>query len=165
MFELPKPISRIPKASGGVTMNLVSVPTPSPAINTLQNAKKADNFKPSILFEGVVCTEESYEIDIFLKGVKSQAPDPVNDPDFVSRLFRLGMCKPPLVTELKNMSRYLKESVTRVIDAGAAAGKINETGWFQTVKELDGSEGGRMMDEYEWKGNSGFEGKLVWVAK
>jgi Common central domain of tyrosinase len=165
VFELPKPISRIPKASGGVTMNLVSVPTPSPAINTLQNAKKADNLKPFILFEDVVCTEKSYEIDIFLKGAESQAPDPVNNPDFVGRLFRLGMGKPPLGTEPKNMSRCLKESVTRVIDAGAAAGKINGTGWFQTVKELDGSEEGRMMEEYEWKGKRGFEGKLVWVAK
>jgi len=166
IFELPKPTSRNAKASGGVALNLVRVPEKlsSPSTNTLQ-ASKTVKLKPVIVFEQVGCTVASYEIDIFLNGAKSQVTDPIENPDFVGRLFRMGMGKPPTGAELKNRSRCLKDTVTRVIDAEAVAARIKKTGWFQKVKELDGSIEGRLMPDHEWKTKKGFAGKLLWVVK
>jgi hypothetical protein len=166
IFELPKPTSKVAKASGGVALNLIRAPRKQnlASVGVPQDAKTA-KLKPVIIFEQVGCTEASYEIDIFLNGAKSQLADPISNSDFVGRLFRMGMGKPPAGVALKNRSRCLKETVTRVIDAEAVAGRIKETGWFQKVKELDGSSEGRLMPEEEWKAKKGLEGKLLWVAQ
>lgn len=163
-FELPKPETKIPRPSGGNATKVISVDARS---SGFQAAKKLDrgNFKPVILYENVVCTEKSYQVDIFLRGAESLVADPVKNPDFVGRLFRFGMGTPPGGRELRNKNRCLKDSVTRVIDAQNVADKIVQTGWNQTVKELDGSEDGRVMEEQQWKSMLGFEGKLVWVAQ
>lgn len=166
IFELPKPTSKVVKASGGVALNLIRVLEKqiTATFSMLQDTKTA-KLKPVIIFEQVGCTEASYEIGIFLIGAKSQLPDPVNNPDFMGRLFRMGIGKPPAGVESKNWSRCLKETVTRVIDAEVVAERIKETGWFQKVRELDGSDEGRLMAEQEWKAKKGFEGKLLWVVK
>jgi hypothetical protein len=161
VFKLPDPSSRTPQASGGVSMSLVSFSTKE--VVAKENIKKAKKLKPSILFEDVVCTQKSYEIDIFLRNPDSEDPDLENNPDFVGRLFRYGMGEPPAGVELKNRSRCMKESVTRVVDADDKAGSIGNRGWYQTVKEIDGSPGGRLMAEEEWKKMRGFTGRLVWM--
>ncbi|KEF57336.1 uncharacterized protein A1O9_05253 [Exophiala aquamarina CBS 119918] len=166
VFELPKPRSKVAKASGGGTLTLLSTPKKQTggSANAPQ-AGKAKQLKPCVVFENVGCTEASYEIDIFLNGTKSQLSDPVNNPDFIGRIFRMGMGRSLAGVELKNKGRCLKETVTRVIDAGAVVDKIKERGWFQVVRELDGSSEGRLMPEHEWKAKKGFKGKLLWIAK
>jgi hypothetical protein len=162
VFKLPDPSSRTPQASGGVSMSLVSFSTKEVVVKK-ENIKKAKQLKPSILFEDVICTQKSYEIDIFLRNPSSEDPDPENNPDFVGRLFRFGMGEPPAGVELKNKSRCMKESVTRVVDADDQAGSIGSRGWYQTVKEIDGSPGGRLIPEEAWRKMRGFTGRLVWM--
>jgi len=136
--------------------------------------------KPYILFQNVVCTERSYEIDLFLRNAKSEIPDHVKNPEYIGRLFRFGMGVPPLSSEGSqnaksltggqsnaggNMNRCQKRFVTRVVEVdGGCAGKINDVGFKQVVRELGTADTkNRVVPEMEWRNWKGFVGELIWM--
>lgn len=100
------------RPSGGVAMTLQNLRAmPNPPLGPAQRAV------PYVVFEDVVCTDYSYEIDIFLDNAASTDSDPVTNPAFIGRVFRLGMGLPTQGGELRNKSRCRKPAVVRVIDA------------------------------------------------
>lgn len=143
---------------GGAPMTL-KVLTGMP--DTSERVKTSDA-TPFIIFRDVVCTDESYQINVFLKGAKSTQPDPSNNPDFVGGLFRMGMGVPHGNTVMKNKQRCRKESVLRVIEADHVADKI-QYGFFQVVHKVAAS--GRVeVPEKVWKNMKGFTGELAWIV-
>ncbi len=64
------------------------------------------------------------------------------------------------------MNRCQKRVVTRVVEVdGGCAGKINDVGFKQVVRELataDTEE--RVVPETEWRNWKGFLGELIWMV-
>lgn len=146
------------KPSGGIAVKLWDLRNRAPA----QQAP-AQKAVPYIIFEDVVCTDYSYEIDTFFKDAASTQPDPVANPHFIGRLFRLGMGKPTEGTELRNKGRCHKPAVTRVIDARHVEDKITN-GFQQIVRRLTG-DSTEEVPESEWRTMKGFVGELKWVIE
>jgi hypothetical protein len=174
-----------PTPKGGLPLSVVNL---KPMLGISDKDKVKEDIKtPYIVFTDVVCTTESYTIDIFLKNAKSQSADPISNPDFVGRLFRFGMGTPPDAAKAtagkkgtndastpktcpakpstgvekgKNLDRCSKPTVTRTVNAEKVRNKI-EGGWVQVVTEA-GS--GRVVPEDEWKGWKGFVGRLIWTS-
>jgi hypothetical protein len=132
------------------------------ALWTVSNAHsdKADE-KPFVIFSGVNCTKDSYEIDVFVKGAQNLSPDPVINADFIGRITRLGMGSGRDATKpIKNAGRCEKHPITRILKAeDAIAGLKREQGIKQVVRDL---ATGQEVDESEWKNWPGFVGRLVW---
>ncbi|MDN3523574.1 tyrosinase family protein [Halomonas ramblicola] len=75
-----------------------------------------------ILFEGVSCTQDSYQIDVFIDQSDSgpDAADPDN-PHYVGRLTRIGM------GIRDDKGRCVRQGVTRVLNATRAAQRLGLT--------------------------------------
>lgn len=157
VFSIPK-LTRVPDSNGGNPLSVVSKAS-------LDKAKVAPSIKvrkPIIVFHEVACVDESYEIDVFLRGAKSRDPNPITNPDFIGRLFRLGMGIAQGRSEAANRSRCRKSTVSRVMEVEQFADRI-EGGFYQVVKRL-GVDGPREVPEDEWKAMAGFTGRLLWVS-
>jgi hypothetical protein len=163
VFSLLKPTSPIPPASGGTMVHPLQVQRCSDAIVLNVTSIERPEKTLYIVFEDVVCTTRSYIIDLFVNGVSSLEPDTATKPRFVDRLFRFGMGVPPDGFEFQNAGRCRKRAVSRCVNVTAVAHQFEQLGWHQVVTELDGSKNGRVMDQSEWKGMAGFQGRLEWV--
>lgn len=112
---------------------------------------------PWIAYTKVRCTTESYEIDIFLAGASSLAADPAN-PDFVGRVFRVGMGRPPAGVKMRSKRRSSEQAkVTRAISAAHVKDRIGG-GFLQVMR---GTVTGRQIPEEEWAKWDGFRGRLI----
>lgn len=154
----PARTNSVHRSTGGIPMTLTSLSNESNS----RGPSSATNPTPFIVFRDVVCTEESYQIDVFLKGANSTSPDPVNNLDYVGGLYRMGMGIPHGGAELRNKQRCRKESVLRVIEADHVADKI-ENGFFQVVYKVAAS-GKTRVPEQEWREMKGFTGELAWIV-
>jgi hypothetical protein len=183
-LPVKKPLPLHATSGGGIPFSLKEVAGTTQTSENLAKDSIAREKKPYILFQNVVCTERSYEIDLFLRNAKSEIPDHVKNPGYIGRLFRFGMGVPPLsgscpegsqsVKSPKwgqsnaggNMNRCQKRSVTRVVEVeGGCAGKVNDVGFKQVVRELGTADAeGRVVPEMEWRKWKGFVGELIWMV-
>jgi tyrosinase len=128
-------------SGGGNPLALVQS-TPPVANGTSSAFNIGDERKAYILFQDVVCTTKSYEIDVYLQDAQSKSPDHVNNPDYIGRLFRFGMGVPPTAstdpnTSTKFTARCQKRTVTRLVDVPAQALESTiKNGFIQVVTEL-----------------------------
>jgi hypothetical protein len=170
-------------SGGGIPFSLKEAGT-SRSIETLEKDSIGKAKKPFILFQNVLCTEQSYEIDLFLSNAKTDIPDYIKNPGYIGRLFRFGMgILPPNSLGLEssqstkgmkegrqssargNMNRCQKRSVTRAVEVkGDCVSNVNNVGFRQVVRELETADTKeRIVPEPEWKEWQGFEGKLIWM--
>ncbi|KAL0931965.1 uncharacterized protein CTRU02_212918, partial [Colletotrichum truncatum] len=165
---LPPAVSKL-EPKGGVAVPIV--PSEVTAATTANNAGAAETAdtvteaindqQPYVIFAGVTCTRDSYEIDVFVRGARDKRPDPILNADYIGRITRLGMGSGRDPTRpIRNASRCVKPAVTRVLRAdGAVSGLLREKGVDQVVRDLTT---GLEVAESEWKEWPGFVGRLVW---
>ncbi|KAI9170659.1 hypothetical protein HJFPF1_00129 [Paramyrothecium foliicola] len=117
--------------------------------------------KPRVVFN-IGCSGESYQIDVFVSGAKSLVPDPVENPDFIGRVTRLGMGPGRGPTKgLREAQSCRKATVARVLDASHCQGSLQEARGVQLV--VTDLQTGEKVEEAEWKGWNGFEAKVIWL--
>lgn len=171
-------------SGGGIPFSLKEVAGTSQGSKALGKDFTSKEKKSYILFQNVVCTERSYEIDLFLGDAKSEIPDYIKNPAYIGRLFRFGMGVPPPSSSAPessqgvnsprggqlnaggNMNRCQKRPVTRVVEVeGDCAGKIKDVGFKQVVKELGTADTeGRVVPEAQWRKLTGLVGELIWMV-
>ncbi|KAF9701279.1 hypothetical protein EKO04_001065 [Ascochyta lentis] len=117
---------------------------------------------PYVVFAGVACMKDTFQIDVFVKGFESAVPDPIQNPYYIGQITRLGMGNgrgEP--AGLRNAQRCEKKAISRLLSASHVKDKLAENMAIeQIVTEL---HTGRVVQEKEWKEYPGFIGSLVWV--
>lgn len=148
----------VPK--GGQAVPVVPKTANTQAVLNAEQDSAMDK-KPFVIFSGVSCTKESYEIDVFTKGANNLSPDPISNPDFIDRITRLGMGNGRDPTKpIRNAGRCEKTPITRILTAETAIAELlRERGVRQIVRDL---ATGKEVDEEEWKTWPGFVCQLVW---
>ena len=172
-------------SGGGMPFSLKEAGTITPNTDNLAKEFVEKKKTPYILFQDVVCTENSYEVDLFLSDAKSEIPRHDKNPGYIGRLFRFGMGIPPQTgsnpkgsqfekspnggpsSDIGYTNRCQKRSVTRVVEVeGACVEKIRDVGFKQIVRELCNAESElRIVPEVEWRMWKGFTGELIWMAE
>ncbi|QTF90883.1 tyrosinase family protein [Halomonas sp. BM-2019] len=114
-----------------------------------------------VLFEGVRCTQESYQIDVFLDrpdAVPADA-DPDN-PHYVGRLSRIGM------GVRDDKGRCVRRGVTRVLNATAAARRLGLKPQDPVTVDLVVTElpSGAVVPSETYRALPGFNPEARWGA-
>ncbi|CRG91910.1 hypothetical protein PISL3812_08964 [Talaromyces islandicus] len=126
----------------------------------------SDNHRycPRVVFFGVSCLQETYQIDVFVLGASSLDPDVARNEDYIGRVTRLGMGKGRgEVSGIRNPQRCKKKPITRILNARHVAERLRSQGGIQqVVTEVNTN---RRLDESEWRKLPGFEGQILWVRK
>lgn len=127
-----------------------------------KHAQVERSLSPYILFTGVVCLGDSFQIDVFIDGPDMSIPDPIANPCYIGRITRLGMeTGRGGDAGLRNTQRCDKKAISRVLSAAHVGDKLAAGATIhQTVTEL---HTGRIVDEHEWKKYPGFCGQLIWM--
>jgi len=157
---VPLPVNRTkPQTKGG---------QPVPAVSRSLLAKSdlavnatASEPNPYIVFTGVACIKDSYEIDVFVKDSQSLDPNPVSNPSYIGRVTRVGMGSGRDPTQpIKNAGRCSKAAVTRILEVDSAKeALVKQRAIVQVVRDLTT---GQEVGEEEWSKWPGFQGRLVW---
>ncbi|KAF2844429.1 Di-copper centre-containing protein [Plenodomus tracheiphilus IPT5] len=158
-------LSDASRPSGGTSLaqDFLSVPTvQNDSAFKPENAPMKTAQSPYVIFTGVACIKDTFQIDVFVRGFETSLPDPIENPYYIGRITRLGMGNGRGgVVGLRNSQRCEKKAITRVLSASHVKDKLVEgVAIEQIVTELHTN---RAVDENEWRKYPGFFGKLVWM--
>jgi hypothetical protein len=149
-------VHRRMKPTGGTSILVSNQPRPQGLV-----AVNGSLLKPKIIFN-MGCTNESFQIDVFVSGATSLTPDPIENPDFIGRVTRLGMGPGRGTTKgLREAQSCRKATVARVLDASHCQESLQTARGIQIV--VTDLHTGRKVEETEWNDWDGFEAKVIWL--
>lgn len=153
------------RSSGGT-----SLAQDFPSLSTIHIGSKSErqcaqvkrDLSPYIVFTGIACLKDSFQIDVFVDGCDISTPDPVENPCYIGQITRLGMGNGRGgVVGLRNAQRCDKKAISRLLSAAHVREKIAKgVAICQTVTEL---HTGRIVEKHEWENWPGFIGQLAWM--
>ncbi|KAJ4349223.1 hypothetical protein N0V95_004759 [Ascochyta clinopodiicola] len=147
-----------------VTIGDMAKPTVANRFRTKKSEKipTEDTRSPYVIFTGVACMKDTFQIDVFVGGSENLTPDPIENPYYIGRITRLGMGDGRGENSgLRNAQRCKKKAISRVLNASHVKNKLaDNVAIEQVVTELHTS---RVVSEDEWSKYPGFVGKLVWM--
>ncbi|KAH8705378.1 hypothetical protein BGW36DRAFT_421940 [Talaromyces proteolyticus] len=121
-------------------------------------------YTPYVVFSGISCLKETYQIDVFVLGAGSCDPDVATNLDYIGQVTRLGMGNGRgEETGIRNPHRCEKKPITRILNAGHVAERLRRKPEIQQV--VTEVSTGRHIEDREWQKLPGFEGHLIWLKK
>ena len=157
--QKPQPFRVNPK--GGKTIHLLKSLHAQPMEPSFTESPGLKTSIPHVVFTNVACTTRSYQLDIFLSTAQSLVSDPLNNPDYIGRIVRLGMGPSggggALPGFSKAASRCDKPSVTRSLRADHVLGRVPKGAKMEVTQVVTELGTGKVISENEWRTWAGFQ--------
>lgn len=153
--------------SGGMAISLIPEKCsklPGYNTSTINSQLIYEGKIPHIVFCGVACLQESFQIDVFVFGSWNLDPDTARNENYIGRGTRLGMgIGRGEKGGIRNSQRCKKYPITRILAAKHVASKLKDTAAIlQVVREINT---GRRLEEREWRQMPGFPGQILWLSE